>query len=275
MKKSHYPLIALLVCATIVFLLVVGAYAINFWEFKVSASPEHWGQLGDYIGGVLNPLLSLCALAAVLLTFRHQMKELAEANAQTERSTSAAVQATEISRTTMVASNRAHLVMNGPRWISHHEIDSGKVFWRISVGWVNRGKTPAMSCRIVVRPLLSPVRLSGPKELDWKQEEAVNILSVSPGAVIESNVRDCWGSELAQIQSGKQFLYIWGWCDYRDVFDGTPARRTQFAFESSQLSGDPETLWDEKSPMNLHLIHFGSANLVDEDCLVFARYDLQ
>jgi hypothetical protein len=33
------------------------------------------------------------------------------------------------------------------------------------------------------------------------------------------------------IRSGEQRLFIWGWGDYKDVFEGSPLRRTEFCFE--------------------------------------------
>jgi hypothetical protein len=42
---------------------------------------QYWGQLGDFIGGILNPLLSFVALMAVLYSVRMQRKELGLARA--------------------------------------------------------------------------------------------------------------------------------------------------------------------------------------------------
>jgi hypothetical protein len=44
---------------------------------------EYMGQIGDFFGGVLNPLLSFMALIAVLFTIKMQSKELKEAKEET------------------------------------------------------------------------------------------------------------------------------------------------------------------------------------------------
>jgi uncharacterized membrane protein len=65
----------LAILAIIAAVVVVGAYV---WRFQggLSAEVGHWGQFGDYVGGVLNPTLSLFALIALLATFRLQVGEL-------------------------------------------------------------------------------------------------------------------------------------------------------------------------------------------------------
>lgn len=39
------------------------AYLINFGRSDISTDPAKWGVFGDYIGGVLNPLISIASLA--------------------------------------------------------------------------------------------------------------------------------------------------------------------------------------------------------------------
>jgi uncharacterized membrane protein len=59
--------------------LAVVTISFYFWYFKdqpISADPEPWGQLGDYLGGVLNPIFSFLALVGLLLTLYVQSREL-------------------------------------------------------------------------------------------------------------------------------------------------------------------------------------------------------
>jgi len=56
------------------FLLAVGLYAYEFYG-PLSKKQEVWGQFGDFIGGLLNPALSLLALVALLATFSLQLRE--------------------------------------------------------------------------------------------------------------------------------------------------------------------------------------------------------
>jgi hypothetical protein len=54
-----------------------------FLKFTNVAQLEYMGQVGDFFGGVLNPLLSFMALIAVLFTIKMQSKELKEAKEET------------------------------------------------------------------------------------------------------------------------------------------------------------------------------------------------
>nr|WP_299214175.1 hypothetical protein [uncultured Allomuricauda sp.] len=48
-------------------ILIVGSYSLNFGKYGISESTENWGQFGDYIGGLLNPIISIINLA--ILTY--------------------------------------------------------------------------------------------------------------------------------------------------------------------------------------------------------------
>lgn len=48
------------------------------------SSLQYWGQLGDFFGGLLNPLLSFMALIAVLHSIKIQRKELQETQLETK-----------------------------------------------------------------------------------------------------------------------------------------------------------------------------------------------
>lgn len=56
-------------------LIVVGFYLLWFASAP-SDDPQHWGQFGDYVGGLLNPTFSFLALLALLATLGLQMREL-------------------------------------------------------------------------------------------------------------------------------------------------------------------------------------------------------
>lgn len=66
----------------IAFLFLLLFYAIAFASWGWSHSPEAWGQLGDYLGGILNPLVALCALIALVVSIRLQKAELAATRAE-------------------------------------------------------------------------------------------------------------------------------------------------------------------------------------------------
>lgn len=69
---------------------------IPFVEFKQMELIQYWGQLGDFFGGVLNPILSFVAILAVLYTIRIQSKELAEAREETKIANRTLIKQTQV-----------------------------------------------------------------------------------------------------------------------------------------------------------------------------------
>lgn len=60
----------MVVCCIVLFifiLTIVGVFIFNFYTYSISKSVAEWGQFGDYIGGLLNPLFALINI--VLLVY--------------------------------------------------------------------------------------------------------------------------------------------------------------------------------------------------------------
>jgi hypothetical protein len=70
----------LLSIAALIFAVLLVAAAVMFYRYTfpgpLTASHDAWGQFGDYIGGVLNPVLAFLSFAALLLALILQGKEL-------------------------------------------------------------------------------------------------------------------------------------------------------------------------------------------------------
>lgn len=81
--RNYILLLALV--AALPILSVIGAVYFHFqvggdvpWlSVKDHTSAAHWGQIGDFVGGVLNPLLSFVAFIAVLINLVLQRRDLA------------------------------------------------------------------------------------------------------------------------------------------------------------------------------------------------------
>ncbi|QIP55430.1 putative phage abortive infection protein [Hafnia alvei] len=74
MKRLSFIFIFVLVtCLFIAFALY--KYWMNFGALPISQSVEHWGQFGDYIGGVLNPGLSFLSIILVCFTLYTTSKQ--------------------------------------------------------------------------------------------------------------------------------------------------------------------------------------------------------
>lgn len=57
-----------------VFLLVLIAFFANFRKFNISDGIAEWGQFGDFIGGLINPIFGLLSLIVISETLKSQTK---------------------------------------------------------------------------------------------------------------------------------------------------------------------------------------------------------
>ena len=68
--------------AGISILVVFGAYILWFsihLHASISKSPSDWGTFGDFIGGILNPILTFITIIALYFSLRYQIKEVQQA----------------------------------------------------------------------------------------------------------------------------------------------------------------------------------------------------
>ncbi|MEL1218271.1 hypothetical protein TVA88_04000 [Aeromonas hydrophila] len=62
----------------IILISLLGVYIKNFYKFPWSEAPSDWGAIGDYFGGLLNPIVSALALYFLIKTYLSQKEELVE-----------------------------------------------------------------------------------------------------------------------------------------------------------------------------------------------------
>lgn len=65
------------IAGTLALLFVVG-YALTFRGLPANSNPAAWGAFGDYMGGLLNPLISLFTLIVAMKVWGLQKTELLE-----------------------------------------------------------------------------------------------------------------------------------------------------------------------------------------------------
>lgn len=74
--------------ALVIFALVVAVYIYKHWWIQggsLADSPDIWGQFGDYIGGLLNPLLAFLAFYWLTQSVLLQKEQLLEAREALEK----------------------------------------------------------------------------------------------------------------------------------------------------------------------------------------------
>lgn len=91
LKKAHgLPqwLLAVVVTALVTAVFLVISF-IAMFGVDPSESQESWGQFGDFVGGILNPLFSIIGLLALLHTIVLQSKELSRSTKELKASAKA------------------------------------------------------------------------------------------------------------------------------------------------------------------------------------------
>lgn len=74
---------------TSTFALLLGIFTFFFLianDFEISPSISDWGATGDFIGGIMNPIISVAVLFLVLRTYQTQREELAQMTREFEKS---------------------------------------------------------------------------------------------------------------------------------------------------------------------------------------------
>lgn len=80
--KTRIILLSIIVAAVCAIAPI--SYYLNFGDFDISKNPEDWGVLGDFLGGVLNPVLSFAAFISLLATIFMQQRQLKQSESQLE-----------------------------------------------------------------------------------------------------------------------------------------------------------------------------------------------
>lgn len=76
MKREKTVIASLMLFFAFCLAIIIGSYVLNFRNSSISNNPSDWGVLGDYLGGVLNPLISLITLFFLIKTYLSQKEEL-------------------------------------------------------------------------------------------------------------------------------------------------------------------------------------------------------
>lgn len=57
-------------------LIIVKIFVDNFWKYPLPSEPDSWGQTGDFIGGLVNPVVGLATVLLIFISIHIQRGEL-------------------------------------------------------------------------------------------------------------------------------------------------------------------------------------------------------
>ncbi|MEI9931385.1 MAG: hypothetical protein WDM89_12790 [Rhizomicrobium sp.] len=70
-----------------------------------------------------------------------------------------------------------------------------------------------------------------PSNFDYPDYGTAERTLIGPNAEMQSARFDISVDDLQRIRAGTAHAYIWGWCEYDDVFEGTERHRAEFCME--------------------------------------------
>jgi fumarate reductase subunit C len=115
---SYWPLICVVTCIG----LVAWQYLSTFYNEihcdssiylceALKSKPEVWGQFGDFVGGLLNPIVGICTIILLIATLNLSRVELKEARVAATKAANAQVKMEESMRTQLdIAQSQNNLV---------------------------------------------------------------------------------------------------------------------------------------------------------------------
>lgn len=121
-KNIIYAIMIAGAILTFAFILI---FILNFWGTPISTKIEHWAQFGDYIGGILNPILALvniCVFIILTLTIQDLTDKNNKASIETHKRVA-------------IMSMKHEELTNFKK-----EMDNNLSFWREDLGDIERIK---------------------------------------------------------------------------------------------------------------------------------------
>ena len=74
MKTNNPYALMLSILGVVSVLILVGAWVINFHQYKISPNPKDWSDFGCYMGGAVSSIISMLALFGVAVGISEQNK---------------------------------------------------------------------------------------------------------------------------------------------------------------------------------------------------------
>ncbi|MBT8767565.1 putative phage abortive infection protein [Metapseudomonas boanensis] len=178
--------------SSITLVLIVGvvlfsrfALGVDIPAVKVvnKAEIQYWGQIGDFFGGILNPLLSFMALMAVLYTIRLQREELKEAREETRIANKIQDKQTEIFERQNFESVLFRLLDVHVK-ITERLMDGGRS-GRSLFDILNADARSEIAVQTSSKPFVMPKNLGLAGEWFLRRQHEVSILSSTASEILE------------------------------------------------------------------------------------------
>jgi hypothetical protein len=92
-------------------------------------------------------------------------------------------------------------------------------------------------------------------------------LLIGPGAAVGGHRIEIPHQQVLQALEGRTHLYVWGWCEYNDVFPGTPRHRTEFCVQIDRVEVADGPGPPGQRRISAQFVPHHRHNGADEDCV--------
>lgn len=202
-------------------------------------------------------LLALFAGLLVLIA-RAQARRLDDTARAAAGTAQAAQQTARTAENALVAGQRAFMFLREFKTFLHVDDASGQYRWTLHPVWENSGNTPTKGLEIYTTYRLLDAPLAPGYDFPSTAHEMVTAIA-GPRALVEGAPGSIGADDLAAVQQGKKYFYIWGRAEYHDIFDGTGRHTTRFCNQLVQVIGDPAAPINEHNMVQL-MFGFHSEN---------------
>ena len=206
-------------------------------------------------------LLALFAGLLVLIA-RTQARRLDETARAAAGTAQAAEKTARTAENALVAGQRAFMFLREFKTFLHVDDASGQYRWTLHPVWENSGNTPTKGLEIYTTYRLLDEPLAPGYDFPSTAEDRVTAIA-GPRALVEGAPGSIGAEDLAAVQQGKKYFYIWGRAEYHDIFDGTGRHTTRFCNQLVQVIGDPGAPISEHNMVQLMFGFHGEHNGAD------------
>jgi hypothetical protein len=265
MPKQIAFVLAIFVVLCALFVVVERTFSTSFQQCVGAAeeNPSAYGVTVSYVRCTVRILQSYQAVIAALATTIIAAFTITLWWATRKQA--------ELTREALIADKRAFVFATGiaPLW---ERSPIGEYDWRFRPIWQNSGDTPTKgmtmhtSCDLRNTPLPTgfdfdrATTKTGTGLLGPRATSMGGLAPMAPIAAITA--QNLW-----DVQQGRQFLYLWGWVRYFDVFPKTKQHITRFCWLVMPV-GDPFTFVpnDPQHALRFDNIHTAEGNCADDEC---------